>query len=62
MMKRIEKIVTQLLIELGENPDREGLADTPARIAEMYKEIFSGYRMNVGLGVCFSEETNTIAV
>jgi len=62
MMKRIEKIVRQLLIELGENPDREGLADTPARIAEMYKEIFSGYRMNVGLGVCFSEETNTIAV
>jgi GTP cyclohydrolase IA len=50
MMKRIEKIVRQLLIELGENPDREGLADTPARIAEMYKEIFSGYRMNVGLG------------
>jgi len=37
--KKIEKLVRQILIELGENPDREGLIGTPHRIAEMYEEI-----------------------
>jgi GTP cyclohydrolase I len=34
--KRIEKLIRQLLIEIGENPNREGLADTPRRISDMY--------------------------
>jgi GTP cyclohydrolase IA len=58
--KRIEKLLRQLLIELGENPDREGLIQTPARMAEMYEEIFGGYRMNAELDVSFSEETDAI--
>jgi GTP cyclohydrolase IA len=58
--KKIEKLIRQLLIELGENPDREGLVDTPARMAGMYEEIFSGYRMNPELDISFSEETDTI--
>ena len=58
--KRIEKLIRQLLIELGENPDREGLIHTPARMAEMYQEIFSGYRMSAELDVSFSEETDTV--
>jgi GTP cyclohydrolase IA len=58
--KRIEKLVRQLLIELGENPDREGLVDTPTHVAEIYKEIFAGYRMNSGLDVTFSEDTDAI--
>jgi GTP cyclohydrolase I len=58
--KRIEKLIRQLLIELGENPDREGLIHTPARMAEMYEEIFAGYRMNAELDVSFSEETDAI--
>ena len=58
--KRIEKLIRQLLIELGENPDREGLIHTPARMAEMYEEIFGGYRMNAELDVSFSEETDAI--
>ena len=58
--KRIEKLIRQLLIELGENPDREGLIHTPSRMAEMYEEIFSGYRMNAELDVSFSEETDAI--
>ena len=57
---KIEKIIRQLLVELGENPDREGLIGTPKRIAEMYEEIFSGYKMNSELDVSFSEETNAI--
>ena len=36
--KKIEKLVRQILIELGENPDREGLIGTPSRIANMYKK------------------------
>ena len=57
---KIERLVRQLLVELGENPDREGLVETPKRIAEMYEEIFSGYRMNAELDVSFNEETNAI--
>lgn len=58
--KRIEKILRKLLIELGENPDREGLIGTPRRMADAYEEIFEGYRMSSGLDVTFSEETDTI--
>ncbi|HXV45711.1 MAG TPA: GTP cyclohydrolase I FolE [Nitrososphaera sp.] len=58
--KRIARLVRELLIELGENPDREGLAGTPSRIADMYEEIFGGYRMDAELDVSFSEETDAI--
>lgn len=58
--KKIEKLLRQLLIELGENPDREGLIGTPNRMAEMYEEIFAGYRMNAQLDVSFSEESDAI--
>ena len=40
--KKIEEAVRLLLEGIGENPDREGLAETPKRIARMYEEIFSG--------------------
>ena len=39
---RIKAAVNEMLLAIGENPDREGLADTPRRIADMYGEIFSG--------------------
>lgn len=39
---RIEAAVRELLIAIGENPDRSGLAGTPHRVAEMFSEIFSG--------------------
>jgi len=42
--KKIEKAVSDILIAIGENKDREGLKDTPRRIASMYEEIFSGVR------------------
>lgn len=58
--RRVEKLVRQLLQELGENPDREGLVGTPGRIADMYEEIFGGYRMDAELDVSFSEETDAI--
>ena len=39
---RIENAVREILIAVGEDPDREGLLETPARVARMYAEIFSG--------------------
>jgi GTP cyclohydrolase IA len=39
---RIAAAVREILIAIGENPDRDGLQDTPARVARMYAEIFSG--------------------
>jgi GTP cyclohydrolase I len=58
--RKVAKLIRELLIELGENPDREGLVDTPRRIANMYEEIFSGYRMDAQLEISFSEETDAI--
>ncbi|MFX4294171.1 GTP cyclohydrolase I FolE [Streptomyces bohaiensis] len=40
--KRAAAAVRELLIAVGENPDREGLRDTPARVARAYREIFAG--------------------
>lgn len=40
--ERIEKAVREILLAIGEDPDREGLADTPRRLGKMYEEIFSG--------------------
>ena len=38
----VEKAIRDLLIAIGENPDRDGLVDTPARVARGYAEIFGG--------------------
>ncbi|RBM22097.1 GTP cyclohydrolase I FolE [Streptomyces sp. PT12] len=40
--KRAEDAIRELLIAVGEDPDREGLRDTPARVARAYREIFAG--------------------
>lgn len=41
-MKRIERAIREILVGIGENPDREGLIETPQRVAKMYKEVFEG--------------------
>jgi len=41
--ERIERAVREILIAIGEDPDREGLKDTPRRVAKMYEEVLSGY-------------------
>lgn len=40
--KAIEEHIKGILIALGDNPDREGLKDTPKRVAKMYEEVFKG--------------------
>jgi GTP cyclohydrolase I len=43
---RIEKAVREILIAVGENPDRDGLRDTPARVARAYAETFAGLHID----------------
>ena len=43
--ERAERAVRELLLAIGEDPDREGLLDTPARVARAYAEMFSGMHM-----------------
>ena len=45
-LKRIATAVREILLAVGEDPDREGLRDTPARVARMYAEMFSGLRID----------------
>lgn len=47
--KKIEDAVTLLLEGIGEDPSREGLAETPERIARMYSEIFGGMQEDAGV-------------
>lgn len=47
-MARVEAAVREMLIGLGENPDREGLVDTPARVARAYREILGGMNEDPG--------------
>lgn len=41
-LARIERAVREILVAVGEDPDREGLLETPTRVARMYAELFSG--------------------
>jgi GTP cyclohydrolase I len=40
--QKIENAIREIIIAIGEDPDRDGLQDTPARVARAYKEMFSG--------------------
>ena len=56
--KRIENAIREILIAIGDNPDREGIIDTPKRVAKMYAEVFSGIQEDPRkhLEVYFEEE------
>jgi GTP cyclohydrolase I len=47
-MQRIEAAVREILLAVGENPDRDGLKETPSRVARMYAEIFGGLHLEPG--------------
>ena len=62
---RIEGLVRDLLIEIGEDPTREGLLDTPKRVAKSYEFLTSGYRTDATElinGACFRQETSSMVV
>lgn len=45
-LERIQRAVREILLAVGEDPDRDGLRKTPERVARMYAEVFSGLREN----------------
>ncbi len=44
--KKIEELIKELLLEVGEDPARDGLAETPARVARYFTEVLAGYQLN----------------
>lgn len=62
---RVEELVRALLIEIGENPDREGLLKTPKRVAEAWEFLTRGYRQDpqrVLNEAVFQAETNNMVL
>ncbi len=62
--KRIEKAVKELLLAIGEDVQREGLVDTPARVGRMYTELLSGMYEDptIHLKSVFTEECDEIVL
>jgi GTP cyclohydrolase I len=60
----IEGHVKEILRLIGEDTDREGLIDTPARVTRMYEEIFAGYAVDPrhALGVTFDEQHEELVI
>lgn len=63
-LERIEKAVREILAAVGEDPDREGLLETPARVARMYREQFAGLKTDPGrhLKKVFTEKYDEIVL
>jgi GTP cyclohydrolase I len=61
---RIERAVREILAAVGEDPDREGLLETPARVARMYAEMFSGLHEDPRrhLGKAFTEKYDELVL
>lgn len=63
-LERIAKAVREILAAVGEEPDREGLQQTPMRVARMYAEIFAGLRQDPAeyLRTAFVEEYDELVI
>jgi GTP cyclohydrolase I len=62
---KVEGLIRELLIEIGEDPEREGLAATPGRMAKALGFLTSGYRQDIEAlihGACFSQETSSMII
>ena len=61
---RIEAAVREILRAVGEDPDREGLRETPARVARMYAEMFAGLRADPSLVLkkTFEQQYNEVVL
>jgi len=62
--EQIEHHIRQILSLIGEDVDREGLLETPARVTRMYEEIFAGYSVDPRdvLGVTFDERHEELVI
>jgi GTP cyclohydrolase I len=63
-LARIRRAVREILIAVGEDPDREGLAETPDRVARMYAEMFSGLHQDprVHLNKLFTQKYDELVL
>jgi GTP cyclohydrolase I len=63
-MQRLQNAVREILAAVGEDPDREGLLETPARVARMYAELFSGLHDDprIHLQKVFTEKYDEVVV
>jgi len=63
-LPRVAAAVREILIAVGEDPDRDGLRETPERVARMYAELFRGLRQDprVHLRKCFTEKYDEIVL
>jgi GTP cyclohydrolase IA len=62
---RIEALIRELLVEIGEDPDREGLLRTPLRVAQAYAFLTSGNRTNIDKlinNAIFTQKTNSMVI
>jgi len=63
--QRVEELIRELLIEIGEDPDREGLARTPYRVAKAYEFLTKGYREDIDEAIrnaVFASEANNMII
>lgn len=60
----IEEHIREILRLIGEDPDREGLVDTPKRVRQMYEEVFAGYEVDPRevIGVTFDERHEELVI
>ena len=64
-LAKIESLVRQLLVELGEDPDREGLLKTPERVARSLAFLTNGYRADLGAVInqaLFTQQTSSMVI
>ena len=64
-LERIEALVRQLLVELGEDPDREGLVRTPLRVAKAFAFLTQGYRADLDTVInqaLFTQDTSSMVI
>jgi len=64
-LDKIEVLVRQLLLELGEDPKREGLLDTPKRVAKALAFLTNGYRADLGQVInkaLFTQDTSSMVI
>ena len=63
-LQRIEAAVREILLAIGEDPHRDGLIDTPARVARMYAEVFAGLENDPAevLTVTFAEDHREMVI
>jgi GTP cyclohydrolase IA len=63
--EKIARLVRELLVEIGEDPSREGLLDTPARVAKSYEFLTSGYRTDTRTVIneaLFTQKTSSMVI